>query len=259
MVLQHIVNGDSSVHYINNNMNILVTICARGGSKGIPGKNIKPINGIPLIGYTIDVANRFKEYFKTVEIALSTDSDEIIATAEKCGLTSDYKRPDYLANDTVGKVDAIEDIVLFSEQKNKCRYDYILDLDVTSPLRTLQDLIDAYELISKDDNAINLFSVNEANRSPYFNMVEQKENGYYAQVVKPEGNIFTRQSAPKCYDLNASFYFYKRAFFDEGYKGAITDRSLVFVMPHVCFDMDHPIDFEIMSYLLSNNKLEFML
>ena len=240
-------------------MNILVTICARGGSKGIPGKNIKPINGLPLIGYTINVANKFKEYFKTVEIALSTDSDEIISVAEKCGLKSDYKRPDYLANDTVGKIDAIKDIVFYSEKKNACIYDYVLDLDVTSPLRTLQDLIDAFTIIRNDENAVNLFSVNEAGRSPYFNMVEQKKNGYYAQVVMPEGNVFTRQSAPKCFDLNASFYFYKRRFFDEGYRGAITDKSLIYVMPHTCFDMDHPIDFEIMTYLLSNNKLDFML
>lgn len=240
-------------------MNILVTICARGGSKGIPGKNIKPINGIPLIGYTIRIANKFKEHYKTVEIALSTDSDEIIQVAQSYGLHSDYKRPDYLANDTVGKIDAIKDIVLYSEKKNGCTYDYVLDLDVTSPLRTLQDLIDAFELIQEDENAVNLFSVNEAGRSPYFNMVEQKSNGYYAQVVKPEGNVFTRQSAPKCYDLNASFYFYKRCFFDEGYRGAITDRSLIYVMSHICFDMDHPIDFEIMTYLLGNKKLDFIL
>lgn len=239
-------------------MNILITICARGGSKGIPGKNIKPINGKPLIGYTIDVAYQFKELFQSVDIALSTDSDEIQQVASSCGLSSDYKRPDSLANDTVGKIDAIKDILLYSEQKNQCRYDYVLDLDVTSPLRTLQDLENAFALLQKDEQAVNLFSVNEAGRSPYFNMVEQKSNGYYAQVVKPEGNVFTRQSAPKCYDLNASFYFYKRRFFEEGYCGAITDRSLVYVMPHVCFDMDHPIDFEFMSYLLSNGKLDFM-
>lgn len=239
-------------------MNILITICARGGSKGIPGKNIKPINGMPLIGYTINIANKFKASFKNVEIALSTDSDEIREVACSCGLSSDYKRPDYLANDTVGKIDAIKDILLYLEGKNHCKYDYVLDLDVTSPLRTLQDLEDAFAILQKDENAVNLFSVNEAGRSPYFNMVEQKSNGYYAQVVKPAGNVFTRQSAPKCYDLNASFYFYRRCFFEEGYRGAITDKSLVYVMPHICFDMDHPIDFEFMSYLLSNGKLDFM-
>ena len=140
-------------------MNILVTICARGGSKGIPGKNIKSINGKPLIGYTIDMAHRFKEYFQSVDVVLSTDSDEIIRVAKACGLQSDYKRPDYLANDTAGKIDAIADILLYSEKQNACRYDYVLDLDVTSPLRTLQDLIDGFKLIQADKNAVNLFSV----------------------------------------------------------------------------------------------------
>ena len=190
---------------------------------------------------------------------LSTDSEEIIRVAGVCGLKSDYKRPEYLANDTVGKIDAIKDLVLYSESKQGQTYDYILDLDVTSPLRNLQDLKIAFDILRSDENAINLFSVSEAGRSPYFNMVEQKENGYYAQVKMPDNNVFTRQSAPQVYDLNASFYFYKRSFFDMGYKGAITDRSLVYKVPHICFDLDHPIDFEIISYLMSNNKLDFLL
>lgn len=240
-------------------MNVLVTICARGGSKGIPGKNIKPINGKPLIGYTIDAARQFQEYFHSADIVLSTDSEDIMQAARACGLQSDYKRPDYLANDAAGKIDAIKDVLLYSEKENNCTYDYVLDLDVTSPLRTLQDLIDAFKLIKEDETAVNLFSVNECARSPYFNMVEQKPNGYYNLVVQPQGVVLTRQSAPKCYDLNASFYFYKRRFFTEGYRSAITDKSLIYVMPHICFDMDHPIDFEFMSYLLTNGKLSFRL
>lgn len=239
-------------------MNILITICARGGSKGIPGKNIKMLNGKPLIGYTIDIAKRFKEKHGNVEIALSTDSDEIIKVAEECGLHSDYKRPEALGGDTVGKIDAIKDIVLYTEKSKCIKYDYVLDMDVTSPLRTLEDLEEAFELINADTNAINLFSVSEAGRSPYFNQVEQKENGYFNKV-KDAGTVLTRQSAPKVYDLNASFYIYRREFFDLGYKGAITDRSLIYLMKHICFDLDHPIDFEIISFLLENEKLDFML
>lgn len=238
-------------------MNILITICARGGSKGIPGKNIKILNGKPLIGYTIDVAKRFQEKHGNVEIALSTDSDEIIKVAEECGLHSDYKRPEALGGDTVGKIDAIKDIVLYTENAKGVKYDYVLDMDVTSPLRTLEDLEEAFDLMNDDTNAINLFSVSEAGRSPYFNQVEQKENGYFNKV-KDAGTVLTRQSAPKVYDLNASFYIYRREFFDLGYKGAITDRSLIYLMKHTCFDLDHPIDFEIISFLLENERLDFM-
>ena len=239
-------------------MNILITICARGGSKGIPGKNIKMLNGKPLIGYTIDIAKRFQEKHGNVEIALSTDSDEIMQVAEQCGLHSDYKRPASLGGDTVGKIDAIKDIVFYTENAKDIKYDYVLDMDVTSPLRTMQDLEEAFALMEADSNAINLFSVSEAGRSPYFNQVEKKENGYFNKV-KDAGTVLTRQSAPKVYDLNASFYIYRREFFDLGYKGAITDRSLIYLMKHTCFDLDHPIDFEIISFLLENGKLDFML
>ena len=72
-------------------MKVLITICARGGSKGIPGKNIKPINGKPLIGYSIDSAKKFQQLYPDTEIALSTDSEEIIEVARQCGLDSDYQ------------------------------------------------------------------------------------------------------------------------------------------------------------------------
>lgn len=240
-------------------MNILVTICARGGSKGIPGKNIKPLNNRPLIDYTIQVAKQFQQKLNTVTIELSTDSEEIVKVAENCGLKSDYRRPEYLAGDTVGKIDAIKDVLLWKENANNSHFDYILDMDVTSPLRNLYDLTEAFDLIRKNDAAINLFSVSPSNRSPYFNMVEQKDNGFFSQVKQPEGLVLTRQSAPKVYDLNASFYFYKRSFFDLGYKGAITNQSLIYEVPHICFDLDHPLDFEILSYLMENNKLDFAL
>ena len=240
-------------------MKILITICVRGGSKGIPGKNIKPLNGKPLIYYTIQVAKQFQQRFENIEVVLSTDSEEIAKVAEEFGLISDYRRPETLAGDTIGKIDAIKDVLLWKENTNNCQYDYILDMDVTSPLRNLQDLKDAFEIIQKNDKAINLFSVSLANKNPYFNMVEQKENGFFAQVKQQKGLVLTRQSAPKVYDMNASFYFYKRAFFDLGYKGAITDKSIIYVVPHSCFDLDHPIDFEIISYLMENNKLDFVL
>ncbi len=238
-------------------MKILITICARGGSKGIPGKNIKLLNGKPLISYTIEVARKFQETYKNTDIALSTDSDDILKVAIDCGLSTNYLRPDKFAGDTIGKIDAIKDVLQWHENGNSYKYDYILDLDVTSPLRNLKDLTEAFAIIQNNDKAINIFSVSPANRSPYFNMVEQKDNGFYSQVKQPEGTVFTRQSAPKVYDLNASFYFYKRAFFDLGFKGAITNKSLIYEVSHICFDLDHSIDFEIISYLMENNKLDF--
>ena len=239
-------------------MEILITICARGGSKGIPGKNIKILNGIPLIDYTVKVAKNLAA--KTgAKIALSTDDLQIKNAAINCGIETNYKRPEFLASDTAGKIDTIKDLIIYEERLAGKKYDYILDLDLTSPLRTLKDLEDAFKLISSNKNALTLFSVNPAERNPYFNMVEKKENGFYALPKKAaDGSVISRQKAPLVYDLNASFYWYKRPFFDTNLKSPITDQSLVFIMSHICFDLDHPIDFEFLDYLLRENKIDFL-
>ena len=239
-------------------MKILVTICARGGSKGIPGKNIKMINGKPLIWYTIQTAKQFQKVVEGVDIVLSTDSEEIMKVAAECGLQSDYKRPAYLANDTCGKMDAIKDAVLHYEKQYKKIYDYVLDMDVTSPLRNVDDLLAALDYFQNEKEAVNLYSVSPASRNPYFNMVEQKPNGFY-NLVKDDVLSLSRQSAPVVYEQNASFYIYRRVFFDLGYKSSDTDRSTIYLVPHICFDLDNPLDFEIMSFLLENNKLDFKL
>ncbi len=240
-------------------MKILISLCARGGSKGIPRKNIKKLNGRPLIDYSIRFAEKIKEIYKDVVIELSTDDEEIKQMANILGLTSDYTRPDSLASDTAGKVDAIRDLVTYAEQKHNCRFSYVLDLDISSPLRTLSDVEEAFSIMESNLASQTLFSVNAANKNPYFNMVEQDDNGYFSTSKKKDLITLSRQSAPRVYELNASFYIYRRSFFDLDYKGVITDKSLIYEMDHICFDLDHPIDFEFMDYLLANEKLTFEL
>lgn len=240
-------------------MNILITLCARGGSKGIPGKNIKLIAGKPLIAYSINLTNKLKEKWN-LKVALSTDDSEIKSVALEYGVFSDYVRPEYLATDVAGKIDTIKDLLLYEESLLDYKYDFILDLDVTSPLRTAEDVEKALELMIANSEAKNLFSVNTAARNPYFNMVEENANGFYSLVkTNPDGSVMTRQSAPKVYDLNASFYWYRRSFFESDSKSAITDKSLIYTMNHICFDLDHQVDFLFMEYLLQNNKLDFEL
>jgi CMP-N,N'-diacetyllegionaminic acid synthase len=236
-------------------MNTLVTICARGGSKGIPGKNIRHLNDIPLIAYTIQIAQEFAK-LNNADVAISTDDPQIKNTAQEYGIFTEYTRPERLATDSAGKIDAIADLLLYQENKDNKIFDYVLDLDVTSPLRTLDDLVRAFETLKDDNKALNLFSVNNSTRNPYFNMVEQKEDGYY-DLVKRSGTILTRQSAPNVYDLNASFYFYKKEFFTKGLRTVFTERSLIYLMPHLCFDLDHPVDFEFLEFLITSNKLDF--
>ncbi|MDP1689372.1 MAG: acylneuraminate cytidylyltransferase family protein [bacterium] len=239
-------------------MSILITICARGGSKGIPGKNIRSIAGRSLLDYSISIAKVFAKKHEGI-VALSTDSEQIKAAAANKGIGLMYTRPIHLATDSAGKIDTIKDVLIFEEKKIGKPFEYVLDLDVTSPLRTIEDLETAFEMFLKNDEALNMFSVNKAARNPYFNMVEKKENGFFTLVKSFEGTVLTRQSAPEVYDLNASFYFYRRTFFDSGSKSVMTNRSLIYLMSHTCFDLDHPIDFEFMEYLILNNKLDFEL
>ncbi|MCM1482734.1 MAG: acylneuraminate cytidylyltransferase family protein [Muribaculaceae bacterium] len=232
--------------------NILVTICARGGSKGIPGKNIKEVGGLPLIAYTISAA---KAYAGTcgADIVLSTDSDQIRQVAALHGLESDYVRPEFLANDTCGKPDAIRHAMLWAESHYSRRYDIVVDLDVTSPIRTLRDICECVSMLEADPNALTIFSVNPAARNPYFNMVEEKPSGYCGVVL---GGLYTtRQSAPKVYDMNASIYAYRREALMAEPPRAVTDRSLAYVMDHICFDLDEPTDYDYLAYLIDTGRV----
>lgn len=241
-------------------MNILITVCARGGSKGVPDKNIKLINGNPLIFYTLNIIKelRKEKAFKNCDAVLSTDSIKIkgiVSDFENIDIDSDYLRPEYLATDESGKLDVIIDVKNFMAIKNEKVYDYVLDLDVTSPLRTSEDILLAFDILKNNKEASNIFSVNLANKNPYFNMVEENNGGFYCLCKK--GEFLSRQKAPKVFEMNASFYIYRNSFFEQNKKTVITENSLIFEMNHVCFDIDHQIDFDFMEYLLENNKLDF--
>lgn len=159
------------------------------------------------------------------------------------------KRPDQHATDAAGKIPTIRDILIYEEQLENTRFDYVLDLDVTSPLRTLEDLENALKLMFQKPDALNIFSVSPPNRNPYFNMVEPTSDGF-CKLVKDGLVIKSRQAAPIVYDMNASFYFYRRHFFDEGWETALTPKSMYYVVPHLCFDLDHPNDFQVMEIIL---------
>ena len=105
-------------------MNILITICARGGSKGIPGKNIKIMNEVPLINYTISLAKKVQKKYSAI-VTLSTDDIEIKNVAEVCGLTTEYERPYFLATDEAGKIDTIRDVLKYEEEARNLKFDFI--------------------------------------------------------------------------------------------------------------------------------------
>lgn len=235
--------------------NILLTICGRGGSKGIPGKNIKMIAGKPLLAYTAELATRFANDHE-LDLGFSTDSPDILAVGERYGLPTDYVRPAKLGNDVIGKPHVIKDLMLHCERTNKKRYDYVIDLDVTSPMRTAQDIEQCLAIMLDHPDTLTVFSVSPCHRNPYFNMVEKKENGYFGLVKQSDAT--TRQGSPAVYDINGSIYVYSRAALDNDNPRAVTPRTLVYVMPHPCFDLDEPEDYDYLEYLLVSGKLPYL-
>lgn len=235
--------------------NLLMTICARGGSKGIPGKNIRRVAGTPLIVYSIRHALAYAKQ-TGADVELSTDSDDIKKVATNAGLKTDYIRPSELSTDLVGKLETIQHVVRESEKRRKKSYDMILDLDVTSPLRTIDDLDAALTMMDENPKARNLFSVSYPKHNPYFDMVEPNAEGFYELSKKPSAQMTARQQGPRVYELNASFYYYRRAFFEES-PLVLMKNSLAYVMPHMCFELDDMQEFALLEYLITQKKLDF--
>ena len=236
-------------------MNVLITICARGGSKGLPNKNILEIKGLPLIAYSIRSAQAFASTH-TSQIVLSTESETIREIASTHGLTSPYRRPLSLAGDRVGKVAVIRDAYEWAQEYYQTSFDFVLDLDVTSPLRTLEDLEQAFEKMKRLEQAEVLYSVSPARRNPYFNMVEEGEGEMVKLAKRPSTPFLSRQVAPNVYDINGSFYIYRKTFFDKGYESVTLDnQSTVFVMSHLCFDIDEELDYIFMKFLIEKGHI----
>ncbi len=180
-------------------MKILVIIPARGGSKGIPRKNIKPFNGKPLIYYTIDCA---RAICNDDDICVSTDDAEIKSVVEQYGLSVPFVRPANLATDTAGTYEVLLHALDFYEKQGK-QYDVVLLLQNTSPFRTAEHVKEAMKLYSQNVDMV--VSVKECSANPYYCVFEEDNNGYL-HVCKGDGNIFRRQDAPKVYEYNGAIY-----------------------------------------------------
>jgi len=233
-------------------MRILCTVCARGGSKGVPNKNIRMLNGKPLIAYTIQQALKWGKIDKLI---VSTDDKRIAAIAKKYGAEVPFLRPRELATDEVGKLDVIKHAVKHLENKGEI-FDIIIDLDATAPLRKIEDLEGALSVFLKN-NVNNVYSVCVARKNPYFNMVELDEMGR-ARLSKSsdKGPILSRQAAPKVYEINASIYIYKRDFLLKT-DSIHSDNTMVYIMPQErSVDIDTLIDFKFIEYLLKEGVVE---
>lgn len=231
-------------------MSRICTICARGGSKGVKNKNIRDLAGKPLIAYTLEQAQA-SHLFDL--IAVSSDSPDILEVARRYGADLLVERPAQLATDTAAKLPVIRHCVEQAEQVSVKRFDVVVDLDATSPLRLLEDIQDAVGLL-ESEKVSNVITAAPARRSPYFNLVELGEDGV-VRLSKPMGKPITRrQDSPRCFDMNASIYVWQRAaLFD--YPTVFNADTRLLVMPEDrSTDIDNELDFEIVELLMKKRN-----
>jgi CMP-N,N'-diacetyllegionaminic acid synthase len=176
----------------------LVIIPARGGSTGVPRKNIKLLNGKPLIQYTIEAATGV---FPKSQICVSTDDEEIKFVVESLGLSVPFLRPKNLASNTAGTYEVMLHAIAYYEHQGY-HPDTLILLQATSPFRTAQHLKEALGLY--DTTCEMVVSVKETKSNPYFILREENEDGWL--VKSKEGNFIRRQDCPKVFELNGAIY-----------------------------------------------------
>ncbi len=191
-------------------MNILFTLCGRAGSKGVKGKNARDFLDVPLVWYSMaNIALYMEKYGQgdDIKVVLNTDSDPLkglVRRVDEVPVTIIH-REECLAGDKVPKVAVILDSLNKAEEVFGCKYDMVVDLDITSPLRTVQDVKNAIDKKKLRNDVDVVYSVAPSRRNPYFNMVKE-EKGFFCKAIP--SNFTTRQEAPVFYDMNASIYAY---------------------------------------------------
>ncbi|MFQ5957521.1 MAG: cytidylyltransferase domain-containing protein [Candidatus Brocadiales bacterium] len=226
-------------------MFILSTICARGGSKGLPQKNIRTLAGKPLIAHTIETALSCKRLNRVI---VSTDDQEIAEISRQYGAEVPFLRPEELAGDNSSKWPVLQHAVKYLENKESTAVDIVVDLDPTSPLRKVSDIEECIDkLIDERPDAV--ITVYEAYKNPYFNMVEFRDGRAF--LSKDAGRpITSRQDAPKVYSMNASVYAIWRDVLmsrDSLFTGNV---KAVIMPPERSVDIDREIDFDFVEFLI---------
>lgn len=229
-------------------MRTLVIIPARGGSKGIPHKNIKPLNGKPLIYYTIDTA---RTIVSDEDICVSTDDDEIIEVVERYGLRVPFKRPDELATDTAGTYEVLLHALNYYEQQG-CHYDTVLLLQNTSPFRKAEHVQEALALYTQEVDMV--VSVKESATNPYYNCFVEDDNRYLHKLL--DNTMFTRrQDAPTTYEYNGAVYVMNARRLKETHFGKF-DKIVKYVMDEYhSLDLDTMFDWKIAEYIIKENLI----
>lgn len=228
---------------------VLYIIPARGGSKGIPRKNIKQLCGKPLIQYSIDVALALAE--DPEHVIVSTDDEEIATVATECGVPEQgYRRPAHLATDTAGSREMMLHAMEWARQKG-IEFDVVVLLQPTSPMRTCEDVRSCLDLYGNGVDMV--VSVTESSDNPYYNLFETDASGNL-HISKGDGLYTRRQDAPKVYAYNGAVYVIRPESLETMPMGAFKSR-IPYVMPtERSVDLDTPLDWSVAESIMSDIK-----
>jgi len=227
-------------------MKYIALICARGGSKGLPGKNIKILNGKPLIGWSIEIA---KQIAQIKRIIVSTDSLEIAETAKEYGAEVPFIRPDELSKDDSPEWLAWQHALDYLSNHDEVVYDGLISIPTTAPLRAVEDVQNCIKEYEKGDvDAV--ITVSNSHRNPYFNMVMNDNNGFSSLVNVVQKNITRRQDAPEVFDMTTVAYVVSPDFIRN--KNSLFEGRLrsVNIPIERALDIDTLLDFRIAECLV---------
>ncbi len=231
-------------------MKTVAFIFARGGSKGLPGKNIRPLGGKPLIAWSIEHAHAVPRIERVI---VSTDSDEIAKVARQYGAEVPFMRPEELARDDSPEWLAWRHALNYLIKAEGSLPELMVSIPATAPLRLpldIENCLDEYEK-GKADMVI---SVTDAHRSPYFNMVKENADGTVALVVPPTAALTRRQDAPSVYDMTTVAYVVQPEFVlmhQSHFEGRV---RAVHVPLERALDIDTLMDFKMAEFFLSQSE-----
>lgn len=218
---------------------IVALIPARGGSKGLPGKNIKPLRGKPLIAWTIEQAKKSKYIDR---IIVSTEDDEICAIAKKYGADIPFTRPKYLAKNNTKMIEVLLHAISHLEEKREY-YDLMMLLQPTSPLRLSADIDESVKLLFKK-RAEAIISVSQVDHNPYWTNI-LPGNGCMKNFMRPDATNRNRQEFPDFYRINGAIYLAYCDYLKKN-KKFWGNKTYAFVMPAIrSIDIDTILDFKI--------------
>jgi CMP-N,N'-diacetyllegionaminic acid synthase len=227
---------------------ILASVCMRSGSKGVAGKNSRDLLGRPLMAYTFDCVKKSKVID---EIAVSSDSDEILDIAKQNQITYLFKRNESLSTDDASKWEVFKDLVLRFEEKTGQTVKYLVDLDVTVPRRKTEHIDTSIDMMIK--NMVDVVITGyEPERNPYFNMMELNDDNTAQLVKKTDETISCRQNAPLVYSLTPAVYVIER---NALFKYNHWSDAVCMINPiprELAIDIDTELDFKIVEFLMQN-------